>query len=100
MCYAFFAVRYSKDHKEVSRQKIIEVASKEFRRRGIAGIGVGDLMKGAGLTQGAFYGHFASKEELVRDALHQSTSNGPVGCLGLQGRSLKEIIDIYLAVEH
>lgn len=51
-----------------NRERVLEVATKLFRERGIDGIGVSDLMKSAGLTHGAFYGHFKSKEDLVAQA--------------------------------
>lgn len=51
-----------------NRERIIEVAAKLFRERGFDGIGVAELMKSAGLTHGGFYGHFASKEDLMAQA--------------------------------
>ncbi len=51
-----------------NRQTVIDVASRLFRERGFDGIGLKDLMKGAGLTQGAFYKQFASKEDLAAQA--------------------------------
>src|SRR2546421_4107902 len=58
-------VRYSKEHKEATRQRIIETAGRRFKRDGIDGSGVATLMADAGLTNGAFYAHFASKDDLV-----------------------------------
>jgi TetR/AcrR family transcriptional repressor of nem operon len=54
------------------REHILDVAARLFRERGVAGIGVADLMKEAGLTHGGFYGHFASKEDLVAEACARS----------------------------
>jgi TetR/AcrR family transcriptional regulator, transcriptional repressor for nem operon len=51
-----------------NRERILDVATKLFRERGIDGIGVADLMHAAGLTHGGFYGHFKSKEDLVAQA--------------------------------
>jgi TetR/AcrR family transcriptional repressor of nem operon len=51
-----------------NRQRILEVAGKLFREKGFDGVSVADIMKSAGLTHGAFYGHFASKEELAARA--------------------------------
>jgi TetR/AcrR family transcriptional repressor of nem operon len=51
-----------------NRERILDVATKLFRERGIDGIGVADLMQAAGLTHGGFYGHFKSKEDLVAQA--------------------------------
>ncbi len=93
-------MRYPRDHKEKSRHKIITVAAKEYRRRGIAGFGVDDAMKGAGLTKGAFYAHFSSKEELVREALHEAMTSSPVLQDGTKNQNLKQLVDHYLEIEH
>jgi TetR/AcrR family transcriptional repressor of nem operon len=61
-------VRFEKGHKEATRARIIESASLRFRRDGVAATGIAGLMADAGLTHGGFYAHFASKEELVREA--------------------------------
>jgi TetR/AcrR family transcriptional repressor of nem operon len=57
--------RYGKEHKEATRQRIIETAGRRFKKDGIDGSGVATLMADAGLTNGAFYAHFDSKEDLV-----------------------------------
>ena len=62
-------MRYSKDHKEATRQRIVEAAGRRFKQDGIDGAGVATLMSDAGLTNGAFYAHFASKEDLVANVL-------------------------------
>ena len=61
-------MRVSRAEAAKSRERIIEVAAKLFRERGFNGIGVAELMKVAGLTHGGFYGHFASKEDLIAQA--------------------------------
>lgn len=58
-------MKVSREQAAENRERIIEVASRLFRERGLDGIGVADLMKGAGLTHGGFYGHFDSKEDLM-----------------------------------
>lgn len=57
------------DQKERTHSTILESASRLLRAKGISGARVADVMKGAGLTVGGFYAHFASKEALVDDAL-------------------------------
>lgn len=57
--------RYGAEHKRATRQRIIETAGRRFKNDGIDGSGVAVLMKDAGLTNGAFYGHFDSKDDLV-----------------------------------
>ena len=62
-------MRYSKDHKQATRQRIVEAAGRRFKENGIDGAGVATVMSEAGLTNGAFYGHFRSKEDLVANVL-------------------------------
>src|SRR5947208_16457845 len=62
-------MRYSKGHKPVTRQRIVEAAERRFKQDGIEGAGVATLMADAGVTNGAFYAHFASKEDLVAAAV-------------------------------
>ena len=62
-------MRYEKGHKDTTRQHIIDVASRQFRGHGVAAVGLAGIMSDAGLTNGAFYTHFDSKEDLVRAVL-------------------------------
>src|ERR1700710_956136 len=62
-------MRYDKGHKDATRQRIVEVASRQFREQGVAAVGLAGIMTDAGLTNGAFYAHFDSKEDLVREVL-------------------------------
>lgn len=61
-------MKVSREQAAENRQRIVETASRLFREHGLAGIGVADLMKRAGLTHGGFYGHFPSKEDLMAEA--------------------------------
>jgi TetR/AcrR family transcriptional repressor of nem operon len=65
-------LRYPKGHVDSTRERILKTASKRFRKDGIEGAGIADLMKAAGLTHGGFYFHFASKEDLVREAMNEA----------------------------
>ena len=60
---------YSKSDKAETHTRIVRVAAKRFRERGLEGIGVADVMKEAGVTVGGFYKHFGSRDELVVEAL-------------------------------
>ena len=62
-------MRYEKGHKETTRRHILDVASGQFRESGVAAVGLAGIMEAAGLTNGAFYTHFESKEDLVRAVL-------------------------------
>jgi AcrR family transcriptional regulator len=95
-------MRYSKGHKQATRQRIVEAAGRRFKRDGIDGAGVATLMSDAGLTNGAFYAHFESKEDLVANVLadqlraqRQSFDAQPSDRAGLEA-----FIRSYLAPEH
>jgi len=68
-------MKVSKEIMAEHRETILVAASKKFRELGFTGIGVSDLMKEVGLTHGGFYGHFASKEELVALASERSMND-------------------------
>ena len=94
--------RYGKAHKLATRQRIIEAAGGRLKRDGIHGSGIATLMADAGLTNGAFYAHFESKEDLVARAVaeqlreqRESFSAQPPGRPGLE-----QIVRAYLSVEH
>src|SRR4051812_5727069 len=61
-------MRYGPEHKQAARAKILLAVGRGFRKRGYDGIGVDGLAKEAGVTSGAFYGHFASKSEAFEAA--------------------------------
>ena len=58
-----------------NRDRIIAAAARAFRERGFEGIGVAELMRSVGLTHGGFYGHFASKEELMALACRRAVED-------------------------
>ena len=60
---------HSKAEKVKTHKRIVAIASKRFREEGLAGVGIAELMKQAGLTVGGFYKHFASRDDLVAEAL-------------------------------
>ena len=61
-------MRYGPNHKQEARSKILHAVGRGFRWQGYAGIGVDDLAKQAGVTSGAFYGHFKSKADAFQAA--------------------------------
>jgi TetR/AcrR family transcriptional regulator, transcriptional repressor for nem operon len=62
------AMRVSREQAALNRDRIIDAAGALFRAKGFGGVGVADIMKAADLTHGGFYGHFASKDDLVAQA--------------------------------
>ncbi|WP_333741313.1 TetR/AcrR family transcriptional regulator [Streptomyces sp. IBSBF 2806] len=96
-------MRYGKEHNQATRQRIIETAGRRFKRDGIDGSGIAALMKDAGLTNGAFYTHFTSKDELVAtavaDQLH--TQNAKIVAHAAPGHAgLEQIVRWYLSPWH
>src|SRR5215218_44934 len=96
------AMRYGKDQKQATRQRILEAAGRRFKHDGIDGAGVAALMSDAGLTNGAFYAHFTSKEDLVANVLadqlraqRQSLDSQPSDRDGLEA-----FIRAYLSPQH
>ena len=94
--------RYGKQHKEATRRRIIEAAGQRLKRDGIDGTGVAALMADAGLTNGAFYAHFASKEDLVAtavaDQLHQQLER--YRALAVDREGVEQLVREYLSIKH
>jgi TetR/AcrR family transcriptional regulator, transcriptional repressor for nem operon len=65
-------IGYSKAQKAKTHERIVKLASKRFREGGLAGIGIAELMKEAGLTVGGFYKHFDSRDHLVAEAVNSA----------------------------
>lgn len=63
---------YSKVQKARTHKRLVAIASKRFREKGLAGFGIAELMKEAGLTVGGFYKHFDSREALVAEAVNSA----------------------------
>jgi TetR/AcrR family transcriptional repressor of nem operon len=95
---------HSKAQKTRTHKRIVSIASKRFREKGLAGFGIAELMKEAGLTVGGFYKHFGSRDDLVAEAvtsafggwerrLDASKSGGPP-------LSYEKLIDDYLSEAH
>ena len=62
-------MRHSKAEKAKTHKRIVAIAAKRFSEEGLAGVGIADLMKEAGLTVGGFYKHFKSRDALVAEAV-------------------------------
>jgi TetR/AcrR family transcriptional repressor of nem operon len=67
---------HSRAEKDKSHDRIVRAAAGRFREAGISGVAVADLMKQAGLTHGGFYRHFASRDDLVAEAVEGPTRRG------------------------
>src|SRR5258708_11812930 len=67
---------YSKAQKARTHKRIVAIAAKRFREKGLAGFGIAELMKEAGLTVGGFYKHFDSRDDLVAEAVNSAFGGG------------------------
>jgi TetR/AcrR family transcriptional regulator, transcriptional repressor for nem operon len=95
------AMRYDKGHKDATRQRILDVASRQFREQGVAAVGLAGIMTDAGLTNGAFYAHFGSKEDLVREVLANTGKRREMWQTAAESRAgLETAIRGYLSPRH
>jgi len=67
---------FSQAQKAESRQRVVDTAARQIREHGLEALGVADCMRSAGLTHGAFYGHFSSRDALIVAALEQAMTRG------------------------
>jgi TetR/AcrR family transcriptional repressor of nem operon len=89
----------------VTHRRIVETAGASFRRRGLSGIGIADLMKEAGLTHGGFYAHFASKDVLVAEVLRLASERlgsliAEAAAAAPEGEKLMAVAARYLTSRH
>ena len=97
-------MRVSRIQAAENRETVINVASRLFREHGFDGIGLKDLMEGAGLTQGAFYKQFASKDDLAaqasRRAMEHAFNRFSSAAAANPDDPLGAAIALYLSTEH
>ena len=96
----------SKEKAAENRRAIVTAAAKLFRERGVDGVGVAELMKAAGFTQGGFYNHFESKQALVAEVIASEMSKGAAALVRTLRAApkaearLDHQINYYLSREH
>lgn len=95
-------MRVSRAQAEESRERILREAGRLFRERGFDGVGVAELMKAAGLTNGAFYSHFDSKDHLIAEICERvlAGSRDPWAALEREELSLPAFMADYLSLGH
>ncbi|MFZ6769853.1 TetR/AcrR family transcriptional regulator [Undibacterium sp. Di26W] len=91
--------------KEITHERIVEVAARAIRRSGYAGTGVADIMKEAGLTHGGFYSHFASREALLAEAADRAGAeavavSAQIAAAVPPEQALQALVQAYLSKEH
>lgn len=98
-------MRISKEKAVENRAKVVAAAARLFRERGLDGVGVDAVADAAGLTHGAVYSHFKSKNELaaeaVRQALHQSMGEWLALTKGFAGaEAFAKLLRVYVSRAH
>jgi TetR/AcrR family transcriptional repressor of nem operon len=91
-------MKVSKEQVAEHRTRIMAAAAHLFRQRGFDDVTVAEVMKDAGLTHGAFYGHFPSKEVLIAEAIGQALPPAPDKTK--PRRPAADYADGYLSVRH
>lgn len=91
--------------KEATHERIVSVASRAIRRQGYNGTGVADIMKEAGLTHGAFYAHFESREAMLAEAAAKACTESAALAAGAAAgepspRALAAMLSAYLSRQH
>ncbi|MEJ2621745.1 MAG: TetR/AcrR family transcriptional regulator [Candidatus Thiodiazotropha sp.] len=95
---------YTSEHKQQSRQRILDSAAQFFLLQGYEKTGIGEIMQDAGLTHGGFYAHFSSKAELYIEAMNHAAKNGRFTAHlnnGKQGMVwFQSMLEDYLSLDH
>ncbi|QWF14837.1 TetR/AcrR family transcriptional regulator [Lysobacter capsici] len=87
-------MKVSREQVGENRRRILDEAGRLFRARGFEAVTVAEVMKAAGLTHGAFYGHFQSKDDLIAQTLGHVLGQAQVG------DELQPFVDFYLSPHH
>lgn len=97
-------MRYAPDHSERTKQKILEVASRRFRKEGTAAVGIASIMADVGLTHGGFYAHFDNKDALIAQAIafaaHETLPRFKPNSRGPVAKALDGVVADYLSESH
>jgi TetR/AcrR family transcriptional repressor of nem operon len=90
-------MKVSRQQAAQNREAILEVASAQLREGGLGRLSAAEVAKAAGLTHGALYSHFASKDALVAAALTRACDESAVAFTGL---APEQLIRRYLSADH
>jgi TetR/AcrR family transcriptional repressor of nem operon len=98
-------MRYSPEHKAQNHEKILSMAARSFRERGVDSSSIGTVMRKVGLGKGGFYRHFKSKDDLFVEAVARAFDEMGRGMLEVAksapaGQALRAIIERYLSTGH
>jgi AcrR family transcriptional regulator len=95
-------VRYGPEHKQATRARMLGTAGRRFKTDGLDGAGIATLVADAGLTNGAFYGHFSSKDDLIAAVVAEQLAEqtAQVAALSPGADSVTAFIGHYLSPAH
>ncbi len=89
-------MRVNREQMRANRERILSEAGRLFRERGFENVGVAEVMRAAGMTHGGFYGHFASKDDLVVQTLTQLFAPRDAA----SDPAMTDFLDVYLSPKH
>ena len=98
-------MRYGTGHGERSRTLIVHSAGKQIRAKGLESVRLADMMRAAGMTNGGFYKHFESRDEVVQEAISTALTEVAERWISQthgmgRGEALRTIIESYLSESH
>lgn len=98
-------MRYEREHKTRTRDRIVRNAARKFRAEGLSGPGVASVMKASGLTVGGFYKHFRNRDELLTEAIARGFAESNANIRSAlehvpPEHKWKELVRLYLSIEH
>lgn len=95
---------HSQAEKAASRERILDAAAHQISERGLDSVAVAELMQNAGLTKGAFYGHFESRDAMIAEAAGRAMDKGQTRLDALFSRkkkpTLEQVVDVWLDPTH
>src|ERR1700730_4468506 len=95
---------HSRTEKAASRERILDAAARQISERGLDSVAVAELMQNAGLTKGAFYGHFESRDAMIAEAARRAMDKGQTRLDALFSRkkkpTLEQVVGVWLDPAH
>lgn len=88
---------YTKEHKQKTRDRIVDSARRLFNRSGFADVSIDDIMADAGLTRGGFYNHFGTKDELYAAVVAQILDGTPASQWSCDQTGACDVVPAFVA---
>jgi TetR/AcrR family transcriptional regulator, transcriptional repressor for nem operon len=91
---------HSQSEKKNNHERIVRIAAKRLREKGLEAVAIADVMKEVGLTVGGFYKHFGSRDDLVVEALQAASGPGQQAASAGPSVNFAGLVDGYLSEKH